>query len=134
MDRAALRSDRGHGPRAGQIGPTRPGWPRSARWLCPVTRWSWPSRTSSSRNGSSSATLRPWSRPSGGSDRTHKAWLAQIRPVALSGDTLVLAVPDEFVKEWIEQRYAPTVVTALGRVRSDPQGLAGPDPPGGSVR
>ena len=40
---------------------------------------------------------------------THKAWLAQVRPVAVAGDTLVLAVPDDFVKEWIEQRYAPTV-------------------------
>jgi chromosomal replication initiator protein len=53
-----------------------------------------------------------------GAGSTHKAWLAQIRPVAVSGDTLVLAVPDEFVKEWIEQRYAPTVVAALGRVAS----------------
>jgi chromosomal replication initiator protein len=55
-----------------------------------------------------------------GAGSTHKAWLAQIRPVAVSGDTLVLAVPDEFVKEWIEQRYAPTVVTALGRVTGRP--------------
>ncbi len=55
-----------------------------------------------------------------GAGSTHKAWLAQIRPVAVSGDTLVLAVPDEFVKEWIEQRYAPTVVTALGRVAGRP--------------
>jgi chromosomal replication initiator protein len=55
-----------------------------------------------------------------GAGSTHKAWLAQIRPVAVSGDTLVLAVPDEFVKEWIEQRYAPTVVTALGRVACRP--------------
>ena len=34
-------------------------------------------------------------------------------------DTLVLAVPDEFVKEWIEQ-YTPTVVSALGRVAGRP--------------
>src|SRR5215217_8811225 len=37
-----------------------------------------------------------------GAGSTHKAWLAQVHPVALAGDTLVLAVPDEFVKEWIE--------------------------------
>ena len=55
-----------------------------------------------------------------GAGSTHKAWLAQIRPVAVSGDTLVLAVPDEFVKEWIEQRYASTVVTALGQVAGRP--------------
>ena len=36
--------------------------------------------------------------------------------MAISGDTLVLAVPDDFVKEWIEQRYAPTVTAALARV------------------
>src|SRR4029453_15035999 len=51
-----------------------------------------------------------------GAGSTHKAWLARIRPVAGVGDTLVLAVPDEFVKEWIEQRYAPTVTAALARV------------------
>jgi chromosomal replication initiator protein len=51
-----------------------------------------------------------------GAGSTHKAWLAQVRPVAVAGDTLVLAVPDEFVKEWIEQRYAPTVTAALARV------------------
>src|SRR5215211_830657 len=51
-----------------------------------------------------------------GAGSTHKAWLAQIRPVAVAGNTLVLAVPDEFVKEWIEQRYAPTVTAALQRV------------------
>jgi chromosomal replication initiator protein len=55
-----------------------------------------------------------------GAGSTHKAWLNQIRPVAVSGDTLVLAVPDEFVKEWIEQRYTPTVVAALGRVTGRP--------------
>ena len=51
---------------------------------------------------------------------THKAWLAQVRPVAVAGDTLVLAVPDDFVKEWIEQRYAPTVIAAVGRVVGRP--------------
>src|SRR4029453_2012731 len=53
---------------------------------------------------------------------THKAWLNQIRPVAVSGDTLVLAVPDEFVKEWIERRYTPTGGAALGG------GAGGPRP------
>jgi chromosomal replication initiator protein len=55
-----------------------------------------------------------------GAGSTHKAWLAQVRPVAVAGDTLVLTVPDDFVKEWIEQRYAPTVVAALGRVAGRP--------------
>jgi chromosomal replication initiator protein len=51
-----------------------------------------------------------------GAGSTHKAWLAQTRPVTIAGDTLVLAVPDEFVKEWVEQRYAPTVAAAAARV------------------
>ena len=51
---------------------------------------------------------------------THKAWLAQTRPVAVIGDTLVLAVPDEFVKDWIEQRYAPTVLATLARTAGRP--------------
>jgi chromosomal replication initiator protein len=55
-----------------------------------------------------------------GAGSTHKAWLAQVRPVAVAGDTLVLAVPDEFVKEWIEQRYAPTVTATLARVMGRP--------------
>ena len=66
-----------------------------------------------------------------GAGSTHKAWLAQIRPVAVSGDTLVLAVPDDFVKEWIEQRYAPTVVAALGASAADDRAAgtgAHPDP------
>ena len=32
---------------------------------------------------------------------THRAWLAQTRAVSVVGDTLVLAVPDEFVKDWV---------------------------------
>jgi chromosomal replication initiator protein len=55
-----------------------------------------------------------------GAGSTHKAWLAQTRPVAIADDTLVLAVPDEFVKEWIEQRYAPTMTAALARVAGRP--------------
>ncbi len=58
-----------------------------------------------------------------GAGSTHKAWLAQTRPVSIVGDTLVLAVPDEFVKDWIEQRYAPTVRAALARVAGRPLGI-----------
>jgi chromosomal replication initiator protein len=58
-----------------------------------------------------------------GSASTHKAWLAQTRPVAVVGDTLVLAVPDEFVKEWVEQRYAPTMLASLARIAGRPLGI-----------
>jgi chromosomal replication initiator protein len=56
--------------------------------------------------------------PTAGS--THRAWLAQTRAVSVVGDTLVLAVPDEFVKDWVEQRYAPTVLETLARVAGRP--------------
>ncbi len=58
-----------------------------------------------------------------GTGSTHKAWLSQVRPVAVAGDTLVLAVPDDFVKEWVEQRYASTVSAALARVVGRPLGI-----------
>src|SRR6266545_1553212 len=58
-----------------------------------------------------------------GSGSTHKAWLAQTRPVAITGDVLVLAVPDEFVKEWVEQRYAPTMLASLARIAGRPLGI-----------
>ena len=58
-----------------------------------------------------------------GSGSTHKAWLAQTRPVAIVGDTLVLAVPDEFVKEWVEQRYAPTMLASLARIAGRSLGI-----------
>jgi len=51
---------------------------------------------------------------------THRAWLAQTRAVSVVGDTLVLAVPDEFVKDWVEQRYAPNVLGTLARVAGRP--------------
>jgi chromosomal replication initiator protein len=51
---------------------------------------------------------------------THRAWLAQTRAVSVVGDTLVLAVPDEFVKDWVEQRYAPTVLNTLAKVAGRP--------------
>ncbi len=34
------------------------------------------------------------------------AWFGRTQPVALDGDSLVLAVPSLFVKEWIEERYS----------------------------
>jgi chromosomal replication initiator protein len=75
---------------------------------------------------------------------THKAWLAQTRAVSVVGDTLVLAVPDEFVKDWVEQRYAPAVQDTLARVAGramtirvtvrelddTPEDDTGPTPPG----
>ena len=40
------------------------------------------------------------------------AWFGRTRPVELEGDTLVLAVPSTFVKEWIEDRYSDQLQSA----------------------
>ncbi|MDP9067699.1 MAG: chromosomal replication initiator protein DnaA [Actinomycetota bacterium] len=40
------------------------------------------------------------------------AWFARTKPVALDGDSFVLAVPSLFVKEWIEDRYTPQLRAA----------------------
>lgn len=48
------------------------------------------------------------------------AWFGRSRPVALDGDSFVLAVPSLFVKEWIEDRYS-------GQLRKAASGAAGRD-------
>ena len=40
------------------------------------------------------------------------AWFGRTQPVELQGDTLVLAVPSLFVKEWIEERYSQQLQSA----------------------
>ena len=40
------------------------------------------------------------------------AWFGRSRPVALDGDSFVLAVPSLFVKDWIEDRYSDQLRTA----------------------
>ena len=40
------------------------------------------------------------------------AWFGRSRPVALDGNSFVLAVPSLFVKEWIEDRYSAQLRTA----------------------
>lgn len=42
-----------------------------------------------------------------------RAWVEGTRPVAIVDDTVELAVPSAFAKEWLEARYAPMIVDAL---------------------
>jgi len=44
---------------------------------------------------------------------TLESFLKIMRPVGLQGDTFLLAVPNRFAKEWVEQRLLGTVRTAL---------------------
>lgn len=47
---------------------------------------------------------------------THKAWLTQTRALGLVGDTLLLAAPDEFARDWIERRCSDLVRQELTRI------------------
>jgi chromosomal replication initiator protein len=46
-------------------------------------------------------------------DPTYERWFAQIEAVELDGDELVLAVPDEFTRDWLQQRLGAVVSSAL---------------------
>jgi chromosomal replication initiation ATPase DnaA len=64
---------------------------------------------------------------------THKAWLAQTRPVAIVADTLVVAVQDQFVKDWIQQHCLQTLIDVLTRVAAQPLNIQLTVEPGGSA-
>jgi len=42
-----------------------------------------------------------------------RAWVDSTKPVRLSDDTMVLAAPSPFAKEWLETRYAHAITEAL---------------------
>src|SRR5439155_23109570 len=42
-----------------------------------------------------------------------RAWVDSTRPVRLHDDTMELAAPSAFAKEWLENRYAHTITEAL---------------------
>ncbi|MDP3714303.1 MAG: chromosomal replication initiator protein DnaA [Mycobacteriales bacterium] len=44
---------------------------------------------------------------------SHRAWLDQSRPVGLVGDTVLVATPNDFVKDVLETRLRPLLVGAL---------------------
>ncbi len=70
---------------------------------------------------------RMWSRClsslDGTTGSTHRAWLAQTRALSIIGDQLVLAVPDEFIKDWVEHRIVPGVLDPLTRVAGRPMNI-----------
>lgn len=50
------------------------------------------------------------------SEQVFNNWFIQIVPVSFSDEKLVLAVPNEFVKEWIRERYLSLFDSHLGRI------------------
>ncbi|MDR3600174.1 MAG: chromosomal replication initiator protein DnaA [Desulfosporosinus sp.] len=67
-----------------------------------------------------------------------ETWLSSTRLLHIDGDTLVISVPNEFAKDWLESRYAPlirsSVQSILGHSVSlhfiipSPEGPYGEDP------
>jgi chromosomal replication initiator protein len=45
----------------------------------------------------------------------HRAWLAMTRPLALVEDTALLATPNEFAKDVLENRLRPLITQVLSR-------------------
>jgi chromosomal replication initiator protein len=72
------------------------------------------------------------------------AWLKNTEPLGLDGNTLVVAVPNQFAKDWVESRYSPLLRQTLRlvtgrdlhlnfRIPDDGEPLpAAPSPPGRS--
>lgn len=42
-----------------------------------------------------------------------ETWLKPTRPLALESNIIVIEVPNEFAREWVETRYAPLLITSL---------------------
>ena len=52
-----------------------------------------------------------------------RPWIEGTRPVRYAGDTMVLAVPSAFAKEWLESRYAGLLSETLGEIAGHPVGV-----------
>ena len=50
------------------------------------------------------------------SEQVFNAWFLPITPISLSGNRLVLGVPNEFFREWVRERYAGLVISNLNRI------------------
>jgi chromosomal replication initiator protein len=50
------------------------------------------------------------------SDQVYNAWFVPMTPVSLSNDKLILAVPNEFFREWVRERYAGLVNSRLSNI------------------
>ena len=46
-------------------------------------------------------------------EANYATWFGAVEPISLEEDTLVLAVPDEYTKEWLQKRLQPVIRNAL---------------------
>ncbi|MGE5509427.1 MAG: chromosomal replication initiator protein DnaA [Chitinophagales bacterium] len=49
-----------------------------------------------------------------------ETWLAETRPLTLRGDTLVVSVPNEMVRDWVQTRYLTVIAKSLETVVGEP--------------
>ena len=59
-----------------------------------------------------------------------ETWLKNARPLALYDETIVVGLPNDFVKDWVESRYAASLGRILARVMSRRMTLKFVVPPG----
>ncbi len=45
-----------------------------------------------------------------------ETWLKNTRPVAFYGDTMVIAVPNQFARSWVEDKYGPMLQNTLSAI------------------
>jgi len=69
------------------------------------------------------------------SDGTYSKWFGEVRGRELDDDTLVLAVPDEFTRDWIEGNFLGLIGAAVRDILGDERALELEivDKPGGST-
>ncbi|MGE5486146.1 MAG: chromosomal replication initiator protein DnaA [Ignavibacteriales bacterium] len=62
---------------------------------------------------------------------TFQQWLKNTRPLALYGDTMVISIPNEFARNWVESRYTPILKKILREMSGQEVNLRFVIPPAG---
>ncbi len=57
------------------------------------------------------------------SDQVFNAWFMPITPLSASNETLSLGVPNEFFKEWVQERYKHFLISYLSQVAGENLGI-----------
>ena len=52
-------------------------------------------------------------------ERSFNTWLKPTRLLAIEGNRVMLAVPNKFVAEWLEQHYLPVMNEALEKITGE---------------
>jgi len=50
------------------------------------------------------------------SDQTFTAWFDPIQPISLNETTVTLAVPNNFFKDWVSERYLPLIKSSFSGI------------------